>query len=142
MRELVTLVFSQIGLDINSPMEDAIGGIYSDLASEIRYYEGSIQKAEIAKKITDAARNIVQDAVDNQTDLIKYILMTATKDLLEKESICEKFFIGRTPTTFPYSEIENLARILGHAADSIVDGVVGNLAEAGLYRPIRTFYLA
>jgi hypothetical protein len=126
-------VFEQIDMDVNSPMEDVIGGIVTDFASDIRLADVRPNQAELDHKILTVVRREIQTALDERSQLIKYIVVTAESELLEQESPYEKYFVGHIPQTPPYNLLQNFERIMGHATEAIINGVVGNLSELGFY---------
>lgn len=139
MRKVKSDVFADIDMDINSPMEHLIGGITADIADDIRY--GNLQRATVDRLVFVLVKTSVRCAVENRTSLIKYILNTAKMGMLECESEYEKYFFGHVPSGEPYGELQQFERILGHAVEAIINGVIGNLSERGLYHSRRTFKL-
>ena len=141
MRLTKSHVFEQMNMDVNSPMEDTIGGIYADVAEDIRFANPPLQQIEIERRVLLAARREVRSSLTESGDLMKYIVLSAQAEILERESPYENMYVGRIPDEPHFRMLQSFERILGHATESIIHGVLGNLSEMGLYHKRRQIRL-
>jgi hypothetical protein len=135
MRMIPTTVYREIGMEMRSPMLDLIGGVTAEIATDIRTAETPLTDVELRIRIFSLVGDALITALKENRPLIGYILQTATEEMLILENAYEGYFDGEIPVHEAYDDLgPTFERVMGHAMQSILWGVGGELSEAGLRR--------